>query len=124
MKVIAALLMFATLARADDGFAKWWPEFKAAVAKGDAKAIVRGTLFPLPWELGKVRNIATEGDFVAHFNTYFTADMHKAVAEQKPVSIPGDQYMITWHARGNEYSLYFKQQGGSFVLFALSEGPP
>src|ERR1700691_6169486 len=127
MKVPGALLMiaaFAVVAGADDGFAKWWPEFKASVAKNDAKAIVRGTQFPLPWELGKVRNIATEADFVAHFNAYFTADMRKAVAEQKPVSIPGDQYMITWHARGNEYSLYFKQQGASFALLALSEGPP
>jgi hypothetical protein len=124
MKVIGALLMFATLAAADDGFAKWWPEFQASVAKSDAKAIVRGTQFPLPWELGKVRSIATEADFVARFNTYFTADMRKAVAEQKPVSIPGDQHMITWHARGNEYSLYFKPLGGSFVLLALSEGPP
>jgi hypothetical protein len=127
MKALGAVLMLATLASAgaaDDGFAKWWPEFKASVAKSDAKAIVRGTQFPLPWELGKVRNIATGADFVAHFNTYFTADMRKAVAEQKPVSIPGDQYMITWHARGNEYSLYFKRLGGSFVLLALSEGPP
>jgi len=127
MKLLGSLLvfgMFAMSAAADDGFAKWWPEFKAAVAKNDAKAVVRGAQFPLPWELGKVRNIATEADFVAHFNTYFTADMQKAVAEQKPVSIPGDQYMITWHARGNEYSLYFKPQGGSFVLLALSEGPP
>jgi hypothetical protein len=127
MKLLGALLIFAsaaTFAVADDGFAKWWPDFKASVAKNDAKAIVRGTQFPLPWELGKVRNIATEADFVAHFSTYFTADMRKAVAEQKPVSIPGDQYMITWHARGNEYSMYFKPQGGSFVLLALSEGPP
>ena len=118
------LAAFAMSAAADDGFAKWWPEVKASVAKGDAKAIVRGTQFPLPWELGKVRNVLTEADFVAHFNTYFTADMRKAVAGQKPVSIPGDQYMITWHARGNEYSLYFNPQGGSFVLLALSEGPP
>jgi hypothetical protein len=32
--------------------------------------------------------------------------------------------MIFWHARGNEYSLYFKAQGGSWALFGLSEGPP
>jgi len=124
MRIAAVLLCAVGAFAADDGFAKWWPEFKAAVAKNDAKAIVRGTQFPLPWELGKTRNIATEADFIAHFNTYFTADMRKTVAGQKPVSIPGDQYMITWHARGNEYSLYFKSQGGSFVLLALSEGPP
>jgi len=37
----------------------------------------------LPWELGKTRNIATEADFIAHFNTYFTADMRKTVAGPK-----------------------------------------
>lgn len=124
MKVAAVLLCAVGAWAADDGFAKWWPGFQASVAKSDAKAIVRGAQFPMDWELGKIRKIATEADFVAHFKTYFTADMGKAVATQKPVSIPGDQYMITWHARGDEYSLYFKRLGESFVLFALSEGPP
>jgi hypothetical protein len=50
--------------------------------------------------------------------------MRRAVATQKPVSIPGGQYMVTWHARGNEYSLYFEARGSSFALLALSEGPP
>jgi len=127
MKIIAALFLFAFAASvpgADDGFAKWWPEFKAAVTKGDAKAMVHGAQFPMDWELGKVRKIATEADFLAHFHTYFRADMRRAVLTQKPVAIPGDQYMVTWHARGDEYSLYFKAQGGSWVLKGLSEGPP
>jgi len=125
MKLLGAVLMVASLAgaAADDGFAKWWPDFKAAVAKNDAKGIVHGAQFPMDWELGKIRKVTSEADFFAHFDTYFTADMRKAVATQKPVSIPGDQYMITWHARGNEYSLYFQARGGSFALTALSEGP-
>jgi hypothetical protein len=124
MKIFAALLMFAALAGAEDGFAKWWPEFKAAVAKNDPKAIVHGAQFPMQWELGKIRKVDSEADFLAHFDTYFTADMRKAVAAAKPVSIPGDQYMITWRARGNEYSMYFLAKSGAYVLFALSEGPP
>jgi hypothetical protein len=118
------LALFGVSAIADDGFAKWWPGFQASVAKGDAKSIVVGTKFPMPWELGKTRSIETEADFVAHFATYFPADMRRAVATQKPVSIPGGQYMVTWHARGNEYSLYFEARGSSFALLALSEGPP
>jgi hypothetical protein len=49
--------------------------------------------------------------------------MKKAVASQKPVAIP-EGHMITWKARGNEYSLYFHPVGGAFALSALSEGPP
>jgi hypothetical protein len=127
MKLAAALLFLAFAAStpaADDGFAKWWPEYKTAVAKNDPKAIVKGAQFPMDWELGKVRKIQTEVEFLADFGTYFTADMRKAIATQKPVSIPNDQYMITWHARGNEYSLYFMSRGGSWSLYALSEGPP
>jgi len=124
MRLAAAALLLSVLALADDSFAKWWPQFKAAVAKNDAKAIVKGAAFPMDWELGKTRKIESEADFLANFNTYFTADMRKAVATQKPVAIPGDQYMITWHARGNEYSMYFKAKNGAYVLFALSEGPP
>ncbi len=112
------------LPAAEDGFAKWWPEFKAAVAKNDAKAIVHGSDFPMDWELLKVRKIDSEADFIAHFNTYFLADMKRAVATQKPVAIPDNKYMITWHARGNEYSLYFKKSGASWALWTLSEGPP
>ncbi len=124
MKLAAAFALFAAFALADDGFAKWWPEFKAAVAKNDAKAIVKGAMFPMDWELLKTRKIESEADFLAHFQTYFTPYMRSAVASQKPVAIPGDQYMITWKARGNEYSMYFKAKNGAYALFALSEGPP
>jgi hypothetical protein len=126
MKIIAALFLFAFAASApgaDDGFAKWWPEFKSSVTKSDAKAMVHGSTFPMEWELGKVRKIDTEADFILHFNTYFMADMRRAVLTQKPIAIPGNKYMILWHARGDEYSLYFKSRGGSWALDGLSEGP-
>ena len=124
MRIALLALLAIVVAGADDGFAKWWPEFKAAAAKNDAKAIVKGAAYPMDWELGKTRRIESEADFLAHFSAYFTADMRAAVASQKPVSIPGDQYMITWHARGNEYSMYFKSSRGAWALYALSEGPP
>jgi len=121
---LAAVFLFAVTAfSADDGFAKWWPAFQAAVAKNDQKAIVHGAPFPLDWELGKVRKIDSESDFLAHFSTYFTADMRRAVATQKPVSIPDNKYMIVWHARGDEYSMSFKARGGVWALDSLSEGP-
>ena len=73
---------------------------------------------------GNFRRAATHQQNLAELLELEIGDMKKAIATAKPVAIPGDQYMITWHARGNEYSLYFKKHGNSWVLFALSEGPP
>jgi hypothetical protein len=123
MKTLALFLMSVSAFAADDGFAKWWPSFQSAAAKGDPKALTEGSKFPMQWELGTVREIKTRQDFVAGFAKYFTADMKRAVASQKPVAVP-EGYMITWKARGNEYSLYFRPAGGSFALSGLSEGPP
>ncbi len=124
MRFAAVILLAVAAFGADDGFSKFWPEFKTAVAKNDTKAILRGVSYPMNWELGKIRKINSEADFLAHFDAYFTADMRKAVASKTPVSIPNNQYMITWNARGNEYSMYFIAKNGTYVLFALSEGPP
>lgn len=127
MKTLPALALFAISASsvmaADDGFAAWWLQFQAAVSKNDAKALASLSHFPMDWELGKVRKVQTEADFIEHFRSYFPADMRRAVAQAKPQAIP-DGYMITWKARGNEYSLYFRKISGRFALSALSEGPP
>ena len=120
----SVLLLASCLAlAAEDGFAKWWPQFQAAVKAGDANAISAGAKFPMQWELGAVREIATRQDFIRRFPSLFTADMKNAVAREKAVRIP-EGYMITWHARGNEYSFYFRPSGRGFVLAGLSEGPP
>lgn len=118
-----ALLLAFSVRAADDGFAKWWPQFESAVAKGDVNAVVDHATFPMQWENGPIREIKTRDELVNGFKSYFTADMKKAVASAKPVKIP-DGYMITWKARGNEYSFYFKPAGGAFALNGLSEGPP
>jgi hypothetical protein len=120
---IALLAILIHTAVAADDFAKWWPGFQSAVAKGDAKAVAQNTRFPLSWENGPVREIKTEAEFLKGFDTYFTAEIRKAIATGKPDRLPDGTYTITWKARGNEYSLYFRPQGSGFVLDALSEGP-
>ena len=107
----------------NDGFAKWWPQFQAAVAARDAKTVARGAHSPMDWENGPIRQIKSEADLVEHFDTYFTPEIRKAVAAGKPERLPNGIYSITWKARGNEYSMYFEASGGGFVLQALSEGP-
>jgi hypothetical protein len=123
--VLLALLaiLLPLTARPAGDFSKWWPGFQAAVARGDAKAVAQMTRFPLSWENGPVREIRTEDEFVKGFDKYFTAEIRKAIATGKPESLPDGTQTITWKARGNEYSLYFKPQGSGYMLDALSEGP-
>jgi hypothetical protein len=122
-RIALSSVLAVVVCAADDEFAKWWPSFQVSVKSRDAKAISSGVKFPMQWELGAVREIKTQDEFIRGFNSLFTADMKRAVATAKPVKIP-EGYMITWHARGNEYSLYFHAAGGGFVLSGLSEGPP
>ena len=124
---IALLLTsgFAPAQPSKPDWSKWWPQFRAAVAKHDGKAVAQMMQFPVDdWELGQIRKLTTAEDFAAHFDRYFPADMVKAVATKKPEGFKSGEYSITWKARGDEYSLYFREDGkGSYVLWALSEGP-
>ncbi len=42
MKMLLVLLSFAFAANAQDSFAKWWPQFQAAVKASDTKTVVAG----------------------------------------------------------------------------------
>jgi len=123
LALLAILLPVAGTAQAPDSFAKWWPGFQAAVARKDGEAVGKGAKFPMGWELGKIRQLKSSADLIGHFDVYFPAEIRKAVATGKPVSLPNGIYSITWKARGDEYSMYFEFSGGTFVLQALSEGP-
>ena len=126
--LVSALLFQATPAptstNKDVDFAKWWPRFQAAVAKRDIDAVAQGAAFPLNWENGPIRDIKSTADLKFRFDAYFTPEIRKIVATKMPERLPTGTYSITWKARGNEYSLYFKPQGGTFALDGLSEGPP
>ena len=122
-RFLLPLLLAVVLPGAGD-FSRWWTSFQAAVAKSDAKAVAQKAHFPLAWELGPIREIQSEADFLRDFDKYFTPEIRKAVAAGKPEQLPDGTYTITWKARGNEYSLYFRPKGPSdYVLDALSEGP-
>jgi hypothetical protein len=120
----AALLLLAVCAHADDGFAKWYQKFQSAVAKGNADAVVERAEFPMDWEYGATRKIPARAVLTSRFDSYFTDDIKQAIATKKPERLKSGDYLITWKARGNEYSMYFKAVSGTFALFALSEGAP
>ena len=115
------LILIAPLPAAD--FASWFRDFRAAVARRDAAAIAKQAHFPLHWENGPIREIQSEADLVKNFDRYFTPEISKIIASKMPVGEPTGNFTITWKARGNEYSLYFKPEGQTFVLDGLSEGP-
>ncbi len=102
----------------------WWSHFRSAVGSGDAATVAQGAKFPMPWENGPIREIRTRAELTTRFGSYFTAEIRKAVAGGKPERLPTGEYMLTWKARGNEYSMYFTADGnGGFRLNGLSEGP-
>lgn len=124
MKTLAALLlMAASIASADDGFLKWYKQFQNEVAKGSAE-VAEGSEFPMVWEYGSIRKIEARAALTSRFDFYFPDDLKEAIATGKPDRLPNGMYYITWKARGNEYSLYFKVIRGTFALDSLSEGPP
>ena len=109
----------------DAAFQKWWPGFQSAVAKHDAKAVAQGMRFPQPWENGPaIREIKTASDLTARFDAYLTPEIKNQIATKKPERLPNGNYIIIWHARGNEYSLHFTPAGSGFALDGLGEGPP
>lgn len=125
MKLFAKLLCIAALAFAADHFTEWWMQYRLATAKGDAAVVAAGVKFPIPWENGKLRDIKSLEDFIQNYSRYFTPEITRIVATKKPERMPNGIYSITWKARGNEYSIYFKPgPEKTFVLDGLSEGPP
>jgi len=110
----------------DAQFRKWWPEFQAAVARHDVKTVARGMRFPQPWENGpSIREIKNAGEFAARFDVFLTPEIKQQIAKAKPERLPNGNYIIVWHARGNEYSLHFAPVGqDAYALDGLGEGPP
>ena len=120
--LLAALTFQAPPAKTAD-FAKWWPQFQACVARGDAAAVAKGAAFPIHFELGPIRQIDSEADLKGRFAAFFPAEVKKIIATGKPQRLPKGEYMLLWHAHGDEYSMIFKSVGDGFVLDGLFEGP-
>ena len=128
MKVAFLAMILVGVGGAQNGdavFRKWWPQFRAAVAKHDARAVARGMRFPQPWENGPaIREIKSEADLTAWFDAFLTPEIKKLIAAKRPERLPSGNYIIVWHARGNEYSLHFRLAEDGFALDGLGEGPP
>ena len=99
---------------------KWWPQFQAAVAKRDAKAIAGMTTFPAKWPLDQIRRIESRDDFIQKFDTYFPEGARQAVATEKPRRSPDGMYHVAWTKGVYDYALCFKPDGkGGYRLDSL-----
>lgn len=124
VKQKAAVAKAPAVAPASADFAAWWKQFQAAVVKRDTTTISKGAKFPLQWENGPTRDVKVATAFAARFDFYFTSDIQAVIASRTPTQEGREGYSITWKARGNEYTLYFKDRGNGWALDGLSEGPP
>lgn len=121
---VAWVLCMALPAFAQVSFETWLLQFQAATAKGDAAAVARGARFPMQWENGPIRQVQSAAELTTRFDALFTAEIRQQIASQKPEPLGDSVRAITWKARGNEYSLYFRANGAGWALDGLSEGPP
>lgn len=123
-KLIKLLPLFAvaTIAMAQapkPDFAKWWPQFQAAVAKHDAAAIADMTTFPAKWPLEKASRIESKADFIQKFDSYFPEEARQAIATAKPRLSEG-KYYVAWEKGVYDYAFCFKSDGkGGFRLDSL-----
>jgi hypothetical protein len=112
----------------DAEFREWWAKFQSAVARSDAKAVADGATFPMDWENGPARRIASGADLENRFDFYFTPEIKSHIAKGKPERLPQGSYLLIWKARGNEYSMSFRPKNPkkteAFALEYLAEGAP
>ena len=100
---------------------KWYPQFQAAVARRDAKAIADMAKFPMSWRLGKIERAGSKAAFIEKFDTYFPEDARRAVANEKPESYRDGSYTVSWERDEIEYGLVFHPDGkGGYRLGSLA----
>lgn len=126
MRIICTLLTLFAVASLNhaqspkSNFDKWWPQFQAAAARRDAKAIAGMTTFPTKWPLEHTRRIESRDDFIQKFETYFPEEARQAVATAKPRRSPDGMYYVAWTKGVYDYALCFKPDGkGGYRLDSL-----
>ena len=112
-RILAAwLLPVAAQAVADDGFAAFHAEFRAAVARGDAQAVAA-----LPF-LFEGRALDTAGFRREAWPALFTPALRRCWARAPALAEPGQPAERSLHCA--PYALHFDAQGGRWRLREFS----
>lgn len=78
--VAGLVIAAASAARSDDGFAAFWTQFKAAVAKGDREAVSAMIKYPVLYI-----DERQEADFPVIWKGAFGKAQRKCLAKQQPI---------------------------------------
>jgi len=117
-----------TMSRAaqDDGFAKFYAEFQAAVKAGDKEKVASMTDFDdFYWEAtDALRHVKTREAFLKNYEKMFTPAIKNKIATAKPKKDEKGYYSIQWHTTNFEYGFEFKpQKDGGYKLEGYTVGP-
>jgi hypothetical protein len=110
----------------DDGFAKFFAEFQAAVKAADKEKVANMTSFDdFYWEAtDATRNIKTREAFLKNYDRLFTPAIKNKIATAKPKKGNDGYYDIIWHTTDTQYGFDFQpQKDGGYKFKGYSVGP-
>src|SRR5215510_2611045 len=110
----------------DDGFAKFYAEFQAAVKAGDKEKVASLTDFDdFYWEAtDALREVKTREAFLKNYDKMFTPAIKNKIATAKPKKDEKGYYSIEWHTPNTQYGFEFKpEKDGSYKLEGYTVGP-
>lgn len=116
---VACALSISPRAGADDGFAAYLAEFRAAVARGDAEAVATLTRLPFLFE-GRPQDATGFRRLV--WPALFTPALRRCWAQARALAEPGQPGERSLHC--TPYALHFDADGGRWQLreFAADAG--
>src|SRR5215813_5546652 len=116
----------ASRAAQDDGFAKFYAQFQAAVKAGDKEKVASMTDFDdFYWEAtDALRQVKTREAFLKNYDKMFTPAIKNKIATAKPKKDEKGYHSIEWHTTNTQYGFEFKpEKDGSYKLEGYTVGP-
>jgi len=96
----------------EDGFAKFYADFQAALKAGDKERVASMTRFDdFYWEAtDALRQVKTREAFLKDYDKMFAPAIKNKIATTKPKKEGGGYYQTGRHTTNFEYGFDFKQQ--------------
>jgi hypothetical protein len=131
LAAVAIAPCFAQRPRPDGAeFQPFYADFLKAVRANDREKLADMISFPVKdWSMLRNRNVTTgsikdRGDFLARYNSLFTASMRAHVPRAKLEMLKDGRYLLSWHDVDTEYGFDFDYVAGAgYRLLSYSIGP-
>lgn len=129
MKGVLLLLIAASgatiYAQTDDGFSRFYADFQKAVKTDDREKVASTIPFDhFDWEASEAfRKVKSKEAFLKNYDRMLTPAIKNRIATGKPIRT-NEGYLIMWHTKSLEYSLYFfREKDGGYSFLGLTIGP-